>query len=560
MLLLLLACSATPEPTTSDVIAPIDDGTPDRPDSGDSGDDGDSGEADSGDSGGGTVADPVDEAPRILLNEAMSNNDCSYGVDGSMPDWFELYNASARSVTLDRIAVWDSSGAVWMGPAGTTLEPGGYYVVLADGAATGGQHAPFNLSRDDEKLTVIVDGQVTDRLGMGWLDEDMAWARFPDGGEWDLTMGGTPGESNGVEPQVFTDGTSNLFTRDRVMRLDIDFDSAAESSLTRSPQTYVQAAVSFNGVVYDPVGVRLRGSMTFQPLTGKPAFKIDMNRYADSTYCGEMKKFNSLNMYYDASLVREYMAYYIMREFGVAAVRNTYAQVYNNSDYIGIELLSETYDDVFLDQWYGYDGGVDYMIWEESGLECEEGACDNSIVNNCIGIYNNQSATEDNLAALEQCMDVDEVLREIATELTLGQWDGYCAPHNFRYAYNPVTGLIQVLPSSLDLTFDNLGYSYGGNYFQCSGSRLLSWCLSIDSCEEQYLGILDELADRIEDDSAEGMQTDAVMDEIYALIEPLVASETRGQYNYAQWEQQFGYVRTYLQALPDEIRTQVDSR
>ena len=551
MLLLLLACTGT-DPATSSLITPIGGDSPDDT----VGDDTSSGDSGSTDTDTGVPVTPVEEAPRIVLNEVMTANTCSFGLDGGMPDWIELYNDSPRDVTLDRVVIWDGTGSVWVGNASVTLPPEGYFVVVADGGV-GGEHAPFHLSSAGDELTVLVDGQVTDRMATGLLTDDTAWARYPDGGEWGVTAGGTPGISNGDEPTVLVDPTDNVFTIDSIRQVDITLDAAAVASLTRAPQTYVQGAFGLNGVEFDPVGFRLRGSMTFQPLTGKPAFKVDMNRYADTNYCGEIKKFNIINMYYDASLVREYMAYYVMRQMGVAASRNAYDLTFVNGDYIGVEMLSEAYDDAFLDNWYGRDNTDGYMIWEESGLECETANCDNAIVNEMLNILQG-SATDENLAQLEERLDLDEALSEIAGELTLGQWDGYCAPHNFRWSYDPITEKIMLLPSSLDLTFDNLGYSYGGNYYQCSGGRLLTWCLQNDTCSERYDTILLNLADNLEG-GANDMEIDAVMDQIESLVEPYAADEPRGQYDYAQWRQQFDYVRNYLHTLPDEIRSQVDA-
>jgi len=556
MFWLLLACATSSESPTPGVITPIGDGedtgptVPDDPSGDDTASPPDTGESD--------PPDPVEEAPRIWINEAMSSNTCSFAVAGTMPDWVELYNDSAETVGLDEITLWDSTGAMWIGPAGESIAPGGYYVVLADGGSTGA-HAPFKLSSEGDTLSLAVRGQVTDRLGTGLLSDDVAWGRFPDGGDWDITSGGTPGVTNGMAPAEYVDPTANVYSLNALKQVSITLSDSAVASLASVPSSYVEGGVSIDGALFDPVGVRLRGSMTFQPLTGKPAFKVDLNRYDGADYCGEIKKVNLLNMYYDASMVREYMAYYVNRQLGVIAPRNAYAQVSVNDAYIGVELLSEAYDDVLLDEWFGYDNQDGYMIWEEAGLECETGECDNDLVQAYLSILNDP-ATDENVALLEQHLDLDESLREIAAELTLGQWDGFCAPHNFRYAYNPVTGLISILPSSLDLTFGNLGYTYGGDFFQCNGSSLLSWCLSNNSCEQRYIDILQEEAEGIEGGGDSDMQIDAVMEQARLLMEPVVADETRGQYTEEQWVEQFTAVRSYLHGLPDQIRAQIDAR
>jgi hypothetical protein len=490
-------------------------------------------------------------APGLVINEAMPENTCSFSFEpGELPDWVEIYNPTPVSVDLSRVSLWDGSGIVWMGPAGETIEPGAFALVFADGGEDG-MHAPFSLDKDGDTLTLGVDGEVVDRINMGALGADIAWARFPDGGAWGLTVLASPGDTNGTTPSETLDPVEALYTLDTIDRVEITLDSAAYNSLTSNSHAYVDATFSIGGIAYEPVGARLRGSMTFQPLTGKAAWKIDMNRFLDFRYRGQ-EKFNILNMYYDASMVREYMAYDVFRSFGVPAARNKYVLTYLNEQPLGVEMLSEAYDDEFLRNWYG--DGDGYMLWEEGSTDCEEGPCDSTIVTNMLAklTENRTAATDADIAELETMLDLDNALREIAGELTLGQWDGYCAPHNYRYAYNPNSGLIQIVPSSLDLTFDNLGWSSNPDYYTCNGP-ILAYCLGNDACAARYDQILLDLADGVENDYA----VDEKMDAIWDLVEPYAAAEPRGQYDYGQYVEQFEYVRTYLHELPDRIRDAV---
>ncbi len=553
MFALLVAAACSPEIPEAPPPKVIQDLTQTEDTAGDPTDTDETDPVDTGEPSTVPVEDPP--APRIVLNEVMSENTCTLSNGaGALPDWIELYNPTAEPVGLDRMAVWDASGIVWMGPAGQSLDPGGYLILYADGAE-GDLHTPWSLDNDGDTLTLSVDGEVVDRMNMGQIGDDISWARFPDGGSWDVTVEVTPGASNGNTPSETLDPLSVLYTLDAIDRVDITLSSAAYSSLSSASSTYVEATFNLGGIEYEPVGARLRGSMTFQPLTGKAAWKIDMNRFEDFSYRGQ-KKFNIINMYYDASMVREYMAYYVFREFGVPSARNRYIRTYLNDAYLGVELLSEVYDAEFLRNWYGNPDGDGYMVWEEGYTECEVGPCDSSIVTNMLAKLNENAShpSDDDIAELETMLDLDAALREIAGELTLGQWDGYCAPHNYRYAYNPDTGLLQIMPSSLDLLFDNLGYSYGGNYYSCNGP-ILNYCLNNEACDERYSQLLLELADGIEESYA----IDETMDRIYELVEPYAGDEPRGQYSYASYVSQFEYVRTYLRELPEEIRDQVDA-
>ena len=556
MLLVFLACTPPPDPGGGEILAPFDGGDEEERDDEDTDPEEETGPEDTG--------APVVEAPppTLYINEVMVDNAYSYYVDGGYPDWVEIYNASVETVSLSRITLTDASGRVWLGSEGEIV-PGAFAVILADGAPTS-MHAPFSLDNDGDTLTLAVDGQAIDRIATGELDSDLTWARFPDAGEWSPTSDTTPGESNGTTPSL--DLEPSIFNLDSVYPVTLSMDSASYASLNSSGRTYTETALIVGDTVVDPVAVRLRGSMTYQPITGKAAFKIDMNRYDQLRFRGR-ENFNVLNMFYEPALMREYLDYHMFREFGVPAARNAYAWVDLSVDGgtpedFGLYMLSETYDDTFLRDWYGNSDGYlwkpgsgDLSASSVSGWDCEEGyPCDNTVIEPISDLLD-ATATDANVEAIEEHLDLDNALRMIAMENAVGQVDGYCAVHNYRVYWNPEDGRATLIPSSLDLSMGNMGYPHG-NYFSCSG-RILAWCLSNEDCEERYVAILYEMADAIEDMSLPGL-----VDEIDALIDPYAEADadTRAQYSYAQYQSNRDAVRLYVEALPDEIRTSADAR
>lgn len=565
MFLLFVACATPPETTGGSNYVPglLDTGVEDP-----WGDDIDAGgDTDVDDTDTDAPLPPEDPPPDVLLNEVMPKNGFSHVVDGAYPDWIELYNASALTVALDRVTITDGSGRVWMGTEGE-LAPGGFHLVYAD-AGTGADHAPFTLDGSGDTVTVAVDGWVTDRLATGELDADVSWARFPDGGQWAPTIWTTAGASNGSTPSDTLDTNSTMWGLYGVHNVNLELSTSAVSTLRSSYTTYVEGDVTIDGVTVEGVGVRLRGSSTLRTIDQKCSFKVDFNRYSEQRYRG-LKKLHLINMVWDAAHIREYISYQMFRDFGVPAIRNSYVWVTLNGTAKGLYLFSEVYDDEFLESWYGNSDGY---LWEPgsgdfgtsvSWWDCEEGyPCDTSVITP-IGQLLGQSATDANVEAMEEVLDLDSVLRMIAVEIAVGQWDGYCSPHNYRVYYNPETGLVDMMPSSVDLTFDNLGYtSYGHQYFQCGG-RILSWCLSNGGCEQRYVDILNELADRIEgDDPATSFELEALLDDIYVLIDDYAQDDaTTGvsSYSYAQHLTDYEYIRAYLQDEPSRIRQQVSAR
>ncbi len=564
MFLLLAACTLPPsDPGSSGIVPSLDDDVVEDPWGQDT------------DTDGGTDTDDTDEPPPIeeedppalLLNEVMPKNGWSLNVNGGYPDWIELYNASVDAIALDRVTVTDGSGRVWMGIEGELL-PGDYYLVYAD-EGDGFDHAPFTLDGNGDTLTVAVDGWVTDRMATGELDADISWARFPDGGEWAPTIWTTAGESNGTVPSDTLDTNSTMFGLFGVHTVNIELSTANVSSLRSNYMTYVDGDITIDGSLIENVGVRLRGSSTLRTIDQKCSFKIDFNRYEEMRYRG-LKKLHLINMVWDAAHIREYVSYYMFREFGVPAIRNSYVWVELNGSPKGLYLFSEVYDDEFLESWYGNSDGY---LWEPgsgdftsggSGWDCEEGyPCDTSVITPVRQLLQS-TATDGNVAAMEELVDLDSVLRMIAVEIAVGQWDGYCSPHNYRVYYNPETGLIDMMPSSVDLTFDNLGYSwYGHEYFSCGG-QMLSWCLSNDSCEQRYVDILNDLADRIEgDDEATSFRLEELLDEIEVMIDEYAVDDAAtglSSYTYAQHQTDYAYIRAYLLNEPSRIREQIDER
>jgi hypothetical protein len=507
-----------------------------------------------------------DPPPNLVLNEVMPRNGFTLNVEGEYPDWIEIYNESPEVVALDRLTLSDGSGRVWMGIEGELL-PGGFLLVYADETSEG-NHAPFTLDANGDTITLAVDGWVVDRIATGELDADISWARFPDGGSWAPTIWTTAGESNGFVPSDTLDPDVTVFGLHGVHTIELTLPEDAVTGLRNSYATYVEGIITIDGTELDPIGARIRGSSTLRTIDQKCSFKIDTNRFGDLRYRG-LKKFHLINMIWDAAHIREYVSYHIFREFGVPAIRNSYAWLEMNGEPKGLYLLSEAYDDEFLESWYGSSNGY---LWEPGSgditaaspsWDCEEGyPCDTSVLAPITSLLR-ASATDSNVEALEEVFDLDNALRLIAVEIAVGQWDGYCSPHNYRVYWDIDTGRASMQPSSLDLTFDNLGYDYGHEYFTCGGS-ILSWCLSNDTCEDRYLDILEELAEAIEgEDEDTSMHVQEMLDEIEVLITPYAEEDaTTGLsgYTYAQHQTDFAYIRNYLLDEPDAIRAAVDTR
>ena len=134
----------------------------------------------------GTGATAIGE---VVVNELQASNDATVAdAAGEFDDWIELYNRGDEPVDLAGYTLSDDDAEPdkYRLPAGTTLAPGAYLVVWADGDAdqqTATElHAPFRLSAAGEVVLLRdASGATVDRVEFGPQTTDRSLARLPNG-------------------------------------------------------------------------------------------------------------------------------------------------------------------------------------------------------------------------------------------------------------------------------------------------------------------------------------------------------------------------------------------
>lgn len=139
--------------------------------------------------------------PSVRLNEILADNRGAAPIDDTAPDLVELYNAGAAAVDLSGMSLSDTlaNPARYVFPLGTTLEPGGYRVVVAD--ANPG-HTGFGLAKSGGGVYLFDapsrGGTLLDQVVYGAQLPDLSIGRLANG-EWGL-MPPTFGGPNGFTP------------------------------------------------------------------------------------------------------------------------------------------------------------------------------------------------------------------------------------------------------------------------------------------------------------------------------------------------------------------------
>lgn len=154
---------------------------------------------------------------------------------------------------------------------------------------------------------------------------------------------------------------SRLFDRSRVHTIDIvmdDWDSFIE---TVENEEYSVCSVVIDGEAHKNVAIRGKGNTSMSSVSqmnsDRYSFKIEFDHYdSTKTYYG-LDKLCLNNIIQDNTYMKDYLAYTLMDNFGVAAPLCSYAYITVNGEDWGLYLAVEGVEDAFLKRNYGSDYG-----------------------------------------------------------------------------------------------------------------------------------------------------------------------------------------------------------
>jgi len=322
---------------------------------------------------------------------------------------------------------------------------------------------------------------------------------------------------------------------------------------------YVPAVLHFQGKTYDPVGVRLRGRSTiyslfydiddpyfrgpYEPrpaamqrcldreLLRKPSFKISLDEFGLDTALADQQTLNLVAREgSDATYLQEVLAHRMANQFGLVAPRAGHARVCLDGSYEGLfSLVEEADTSRFLRQrfpgadsggyWkvetYGHqtwspywddDGGWTEHYIPKAGTSLEDPGRLRDLLNagSLVEEGKDNSVIED---ALEDIVDPDQWLREIALDMVIPDYDGMFGNHKNHLLYDhPERGFV-VVPYDKDLAFVDLDEYLGGlceggimGGHPCwsdvtEGPAVARWLL--DTHTDEYLALVQEFVNEV---------------------------------------------------------------
>lgn len=251
-------------------------------------------------------------------------------------------------------------------------------------------------------------------------------------------------------------------------------------------------------------------------------------------------------------MIHETLAYEVFRAAGVAAPRTGYAYVRINGEDYGLYANVETYDKVMLNPvWFAatqhlYEGGYDLDVDATSIdlFEIDEGADDRTDLTALVAAADATGVPfSERLATVA---DLDEIVRMMAVDRYLGDWDGYMAPAprapNNYYLHSDGSGRFTLHPWGADQTF------YDRSPPELPGGRLHVLCLADPVCAtryDQFMASLPALVDSL------GLDAQAAA--LQAELADWQATDPRSEHTPAEIAAGVAAVRHFLAARPGDL-------
>ncbi|MEE2779316.1 MAG: CotH kinase family protein [Myxococcota bacterium] len=290
-----------------------------------------------------------------------------------------------------------------------------------------------------------------------------------------------------------------LFSGETIATVDLALPPESWASLEDQPRQWVEGSLSYTdetglwGPL--PVGLRLKGGGegdpadgSFQPLDGKPAFKVDMNRIMECGHLHGLTKLTLNNMVQDPTALRERLGYRLAREAGVPAARSAHVWLTLNGAPLGLYAHVESYDQrTFLDDHFTSTGhlyeehiGSDLRAEDIQQFDVDRGPEEDRSDLEAV-VQALEASTGDLIEETGSVIAWEPTLRFMVVEQLMGHWDGYSGnAHNVFFHFTE-EGELTLLPWGLDqvLFFQGPGLHQGKGI-------LHHRCMNDAGCRQQW--------------------------------------------------------------------------
>lgn len=153
-----------------------------------------------------------------------------------------------------------------------------------------------------------------------------------------------------------------------IITIDIQADETEWQNMLDNAinEEYIMADVAVNGKKYSYVGIRPKGNNSLQQVyssdSDRYSFKIKFDEYAAGQTCGGLDMLVLNDMLGDATYMKEYTTFEMMRELGIETPYFGYAKITVNGEDWGLYFALEAYNDSYKQRVSGNESGTLYNV------------------------------------------------------------------------------------------------------------------------------------------------------------------------------------------------------
>ena len=153
---------------------------------------------------------------------------------------------------------------------------------------------------------------------------------------------------------TLTVGYESLFDKSYVHTINIEIDDWEQFIETATNEEYVTCDVVIDGQRIRNVGIRAKGNTSLSSVASqgseKYSLKIEFDHFVDGRLYNGLDKLSLNNLIYDATMMKDYLAYTLMGEMDVPSPLCSYVEISVNGEAWGLYLAVEGVEDSFMER------------------------------------------------------------------------------------------------------------------------------------------------------------------------------------------------------------------
>ncbi len=157
---------------------------------------------------------------------------------------------------------------------------------------------------------------------------------------------------------------TRLFDQSRVHTIDIVMQDWEDFLDTATSEEYAACHLVIDGESFKNVAIRGKGNTSLSSVQAygndRYSFKVEFDHYQSGVTYHGLDKLSLNNLIQDNTYMKDYFAYTMMNQMGVAAPLCSFVQINVNGEPWGLYLAVEGVEDAFLQRNYGKDHGELY--------------------------------------------------------------------------------------------------------------------------------------------------------------------------------------------------------